>query len=93
MQIKITKEDIFYCVTNISSYDALEKIIDPSRYELYPDSIWDKVKGKLIKQDEDYAYYYSQIRDLKEFAPKMQISEIRRLCEEIEQIAPKQINV
>jgi hypothetical protein len=93
MKVKITKEDIFYYVTGISCYDALERIIDPTRYELHPDSIWDKTSGKFIKQIEDYVYYYSKVRNLKEFAPKMEVSEIRRLCEEIEEIAPKEINV
>jgi len=93
MQVKITKEDIFYYVTGISCYDALERILDPTRYELYPDYIWDKTSGEFLRQESDYVYYYSQVHNLKEFAPKMQASEIRRLCEEIEQNAPKEINV
>jgi hypothetical protein len=93
MEIKITKEDIFYYVTGISSYDALERILDPTRYELRPDSIYDKTSGKFILQESDYVYYYSQVHNLKEFAPKMQVSEIRRLCEEIAEIAPKEIYV
>jgi hypothetical protein len=93
MKINITKEDIFYYVTGISCYDALERILDPTRYELHPDSIWDKTSGKFIHQESDYVYYYSQVRNLKEFAPEMRASEIRRLCEEIEQNAPKEIYV
>ena len=93
MEIKIAKQDIFYYVAGISSYDALERIIDPTRYELYPDTIWDKVNGAFIKQDESYALYYSQVNKLKELAPKMESSEIRRLCEEIAEIAPKEIYV
>jgi hypothetical protein len=93
MQVKITKEDIFHYVAGISCYDALERILDPTRYELHPDCIWDKTSGKFLRQESDYVYYYSQVHNLKEFAPKMQASEIRRLCEEIEQNAPKEIYV
>jgi hypothetical protein len=93
MEIKIAKEDIFYYVAGISSYDALERILDPTRYELYPDCIWDKKSGEFIRQKSDYVYYYSQVHNLKEFAPKMQVNEIRRLCEEIAEIAPKEIYV
>lgn len=93
MQVKITKEDIFHYVVGISSYDALERIIDPTKYVLQADCIWDKVNGTFVSQESDYVYYMEQVRKLKEFAPKMPASEIRRLCEEIEEIAPKEINV
>lgn len=93
MNVKITKEDIFYYVTAISSYDALERVLDPTRYTLYTDTIWDKTSGKFIKQESDFVYYMKEVEKLKKFASKMEASEIRRLCEEIEQIAPKQINV
>ena len=91
MKVNITKEDIFHYVVGISCYDALERIIDPTRYSLHADSIWDSVDGRFIKQDEAYAYYYSQVNNLKEFAPQIEVSEIRRLCEEIEQRSPKEI--
>jgi hypothetical protein len=93
IKIQITKEDIFYYVAGISSYDALERVLDPTRYELYPDAIWDKTSGKWLSQESDYVYYYSHVNRLKEFSPKMQADEIRRLCEEIAEIAPKEINV
>jgi hypothetical protein len=93
IKIQITKEDIFYYVVGISSYDALERILDPTRYELYPDAIWDKTSGKWWNQESDYVNYYSHVNRLKEFAPKMQVSEIHQLCAEIEEIAPKEINV
>lgn len=93
MQIKITKEEIFYYVTGISCYDALERSIDPTRYDLHPEVIWDKQEEKFIKQDGQYVYYMSEVAKLKGLAPKMHVSEIRRLCEEIEEIAPKEIYV
>lgn len=93
MKVKITKEDIFYYVTGISCYDALERIIDPTKYDLQADCIWDKVNGKFIPQESDYVYYMKEVAELKEFAVNMQVSEVRRLCEEIEEIAPKEIYV
>jgi hypothetical protein len=93
MKINITKEDIFYYVTGISRYDALEIIIDPTRYTLYPDSIWDKVVGVFIRQETDYVYYFNEVEKLKNLSPHISISEIRRLCEEIEEITPKQIKL
>jgi hypothetical protein len=93
MKVNITKEDIFYYVTGISCYDALERIIDPTRYDLQVGLIYDKINDKFIAQESDYVYYMGQVRKLKEFAPKMQVSEIRRLCEEIAEIAPKEIYV
>lgn len=93
MKVKITKEHIFYYVTGISCYDALELIIDPTKYELQTDCIWDKVNGKFISQESGYVYYVERVRKLKEFAPKMSASEIRGLCAEIEEIAPKEIHV
>jgi hypothetical protein len=93
MKVKITKEEIFYYVTGISCYDALERIIDPTKYDIQTDSIYDKVNNRLMSQESDYVYYMEQVSKLKEFARTMQINEIRRLCEEIAEIAPKEINV
>jgi hypothetical protein len=93
MKVKITKEEIFYYVTGISCYDALERFIDPTKYDLQTDSIYDKVNNRLIPQESDYVYYMEQVSKLKEFARTMQVNEIRHLCEEIAEIAPKEINV
>lgn len=93
MKVEITKEDIFHYVVGISSYDALERVIDPTKYDLQADCIRNKVNGTFISQESEYVYYMEQVRKLKEFAPKMPVSEIRRLCEEIEEIAPKEIYV
>jgi hypothetical protein len=93
MKVAITKEDIFHYVVGISCYDALERIIDPTKYDLRADYIWDKVNGTFIPQESDYVYYMKEVAKLKEFAVKMQTSEIRRLCEELQELSPKEINV
>jgi len=41
-----------------------------------------------LYQDEDYIYFYKEMFKLKRKAVNMRTSEILRLCEEIEEIAP-----
>jgi hypothetical protein len=91
MDIKVTKEDIFNYIVGNTSYDPIEKIIDPTRYEVFDCGIYDHFKKVTIKQKEDYNYFTSQVSNLRKSVSKMQRKEIDQICLELEEIAP--INV
>jgi len=48
---------------------------------------------EYIYQEEDYCWFYKEMFKLKIKALDMHTSEILRLCEEIEEIAPKTVNL
>ena len=91
MEIKVKKEDIFDYVVGNTSYDPIEKIIDPTRYEVFDCGIYDNVTKRGLEQGEDYAYFSSQITNLKKSVKNMARKEIDQLCLELEEIAPTHI--
>lgn len=93
MKIKIKKEDIFDYVVGNSNYDAIEKIIDPVRYEIFDCGIYDHDKKKLLPQSEDYESYCAFVSNLRKTAKTMTPYEIEKICVEIEEMAPKEINL
>lgn len=93
MNINIKKEDILEYVTRKSNYDAIEKIIDPARYEIFDCGIYDHDKQKMLKQSCEYETYCSFVSNLRKTAKEMSSWEIKKVCEEIEEIAPKEINL
>jgi hypothetical protein len=93
MNIKIKKEEIFDYVVGNSNYDAIEKIIDPVRYEIFDCGIYDNKQKKMLKQSKEYEIYCAYVTNLRRDAKEMKKSEILQLCLEIEEIAPKEINL
>lgn len=93
VDISICKEDIFNYVVGNSTYDPIEKNIDPTIYEVFDCGIYDNNKKRLVKQDKQYEYYCSQMTQLRKLSKSMEPDEIIRLCEEIEEIAPKSIDL
>ncbi len=91
MEIKVKKEDIFDYVVGNTNYDPIEKIIDPTRYEVFDFGIYDNSIKKVIKQKEDYDHFCFQVSNLRKIASKMQRKEIDQLCLELEEIAPNHI--
>jgi len=91
MEIKVKKEDIFDYVVGNTNYDPIEKIIDPTRYEIFDCGIYDNATKKIIEQEEDYNYFTFQVSHLRKSAAKMQRQEISQLCLELEEIAPTHI--
>ena len=91
MKIKVKKEDIFNYVVGNSSYDPIEKIIDPTRYEVFDCGIYDHIEKVMIEQEEDYNYFAFQVSHLRKSASKMQRKEIDQICLELEEIAPTDI--
>ena len=93
MNIKVDRHDIFDYVVGNATYDPIEKCIDPTLYETYGDFIL-KISGQeYIYQLEDYQRFYNEMFKLKTKALNMHTSEILRLREEIEEIAPKMVSL
>ena len=93
MNINVSRHDIFDYVIRNSDYDPIEKCIDPTLYETYSDFIL-KIDGQdYIYQDEEYNKFYNEMFRLRRKALDMHTSEILRLCEEIEEIAPKMVQL
>jgi hypothetical protein len=93
MKINIKKEDILEYVTRKSNYDAIEKILDPVRYEVFDCGIYDHEKQIMIEQTKEYEIYCSFVSNLRKRAKEMDFWEIKKICEEIEDISPKEINL
>ena len=91
MNIEIQYEDIFNYVVGNTTYDPIERQVDPQRYEVYDYAIYDHYLKESIPQSEEYYNYTDHLRKLKGKAPNMDNSEIKRICKEIQEIAPKTI--
>ena len=92
-EIKVKKEDIFLFVVGNSMFDPMEKCIDSTRYEVFDTFIYDNETDYKYNQDNIYAKFcVSSFGDLYD-AAQMSRDEIARLCEEIEEIAPKFVNL
>jgi hypothetical protein len=95
VNILLKKSDIFNYVVGNSSYDPIEQCIDPTLYETYSNFILrhDGDRQEYLYQDVEYEYFFKEMTKLKKTAPKMESPEILRICEELEGIAPKTINL
>ena len=93
LNLKITRNDIFdYAIKN-TLYHPIERFIDPTTYDIDSVSILNKKTKERVSQLKDYKSFYQQLEALKKNAKEMQTSEILQLCEELEEIAPKTINL
>ena len=93
MKINIKKEDIFEYVVGNTQYDAIEKIIDPTQYEVFDCGIYDNRAKKMLKQSKEFEIYCAFVTNLRKNSKGMKRPEINQLCLEIEEIAPKEINL
>ena len=93
VKIKINKYDIFAYAVGQTTFEPIEKCIDPMRYEVFDTFIYDTKEKKNIDQSEDFCRFSKQVSKLKTNARKMQPSEIDQLCQELEEIAPKCISI
>ncbi len=93
MRIKIEQADIFNYVVGNTTYDPIERQIDPEKYEVYDHAIYDHSRKVSIPQSETYHNYMEHLRNLKERAKGMDNFEIQKLSEEIQEISPKHINI
>ncbi|NVM38431.1 MAG: hypothetical protein HWN81_22760 [Candidatus Lokiarchaeota archaeon] len=76
-----------------SNYDPIEKCIDSTIYEVFDDFIYNKETKQTIEQDEYYTVFSKQVSLLRSKSKKMKSDEILRICEELEEIAPKYIKL
>jgi len=89
--IQVNQNDIFNYVIGKDDYDPIEKCIDCSVYEVFDEFIYNNKTKETIDQEEDYTMFSKQVSNLKSKAKNMQYEEILRICEELEEIAPKYI--
>ena len=91
--ISVNSNDIFHYVVGTSFYDPIEKCIDSTFYEVFDEFVYNNQTKEIIQQEEDYKSFCKQVSLLKSKAKEMKYEEITRLCEELEEIAPKIIKL
>lgn len=91
--IKISSKNIFNYVVGNSSYDPIERCIDPTRFNVSGTNIYDNSSKQSYPQDERFYFFYSEVKKLRSMAKEMDIREIQSICDELEQIAPVKIYI
>ncbi len=92
-RIKVSRYDIFDYVVGNSIFGPIEKCIDPTKYEVFDTFIYDNQNKKNLSQGEKYCRFEREVEKLKSNARSMQPNEIDRLCEELEEIAPTDLDL
>lgn len=92
-KIKININDIFEYVVGNTSYDPIEKHIDPTRFEIFDTCIYDNQLKISIEQDDKYKYFCSEVTKLRAISKEMDPREIKLLCDELSEVAPTEINL
>ena len=88
VNIRINRHDIFNYVVGNSVFDPIEKCIAPTRYEVLDAFIYDSKLKTQKMQNPQYQKFCWEVSKLKNLSGKMNSSEIQRVCEELEEIAP-----
>lgn len=91
--IKVNKDDIFNYVVGNSNYDPIERCIDCKSYEVFDEFIYNNQTKETIEQDEDFNVFSKQVSMLRSKSSNMSGGEIIRICEELEEIAPKYVKL
>jgi len=91
--IQVSQNDIFNFVIGKDGYDPIEKCIDSSVYEVFDEFIYNNKTKETLTQDQDYVNFCKQVSILKSKSKEMQYEEILRICEELEEIAPKYVKL
>mgnify|MGYP003644771533 FL=1 len=91
--IRVNKNEVFNFVVGNSIFDPIEKCIDPTRYEVFDTFIYDHESCKKLIQGPIYNKFCWEVSKLKNNAPNMTSGEIIRICEELEEIAPKLVSI
>ena len=92
-KIKISVNDIFDYVVGNSNYDPIERCIDPTRFEVFDVAIYDNKNKQSLDQDDKFKYFFSEVSKLRSISKEMDPREIQSICNELEQIAPTEINL
>lgn len=93
VSIDVKFDDIFKYVVGHSQYCPIEKNIDTNRYSAYDEFIYDNLEKDIIDQGEEYENFSTQVSLLRSKASGMKLDEILRICEELQEIAPKTIRL
>lgn len=93
LNIKIDHNDIFDYVVKNTLFHPIERHVDPTQYLIYEESIFNTATKEVVPQNQDYKNFFRFVQDLKQKSANMEISEIVRLCEQLEDIAPKTVNL
>lgn len=93
LNIKVNKDDIFEYVVGNSQYCPIERLIDNKRYATYDEFIYDSKEKAVVDQLQDYKNFSIQVSLLRGRASKMSTVEINQICLELQEIAPKTINL
>ena len=95
--IKVNRNDIFNYVVGKTQFDPIEHCIDPTRYEVQQDFIYDFDQRLRIEQAKDFIFFNKEVYKLREIIqnPDTKISraEIIKICEELMEIAPKTVKL
>ena len=91
--IKVDRNEIFNFVVGKSIFDPIEKCIDPTRYEVFDTFIYDNETDRKYTQGPIYNRFCWEVTKLKNLSENMTGAEIIRICEELEEIAPKLVNL
>tara|TARA_B110000285_G_C14797887_1_gene456041 strand:- start:39 stop:338 length:300 start_codon:yes stop_codon:yes gene_type:complete len=91
--IKVNRDDIFNFVVKNSNYDPIERCIDCKSYEVFDEFIYNNKTKETIEQEQDFVAFSTQVSRLRFNSKKMNVDEILRICEELEEIAPKYIKL
>ena len=95
--IKISKTDIFNYVVGKSQFDPVEHCIDPTRYEVQENFIYDHDTKSRQQQTSDFTFFNKEIYKLREVVrdPNNQINpaEIIEICKEVGEMAPTKVRL
>jgi hypothetical protein len=92
-KIKISANDIFDYVVGNSNYDPIERCIDPTRFEVFDTAIYDNQNRLNLEQDEKFLFFASEVSKLRSISKEMDPREIQSICNELEEVAPTEINL
>ena len=93
LPIKVDRNEIFNFVVGKSIFDPIEKCIDPTRYEVFDTFIYDNETDRKYTQGPIYNRFCWEVTKLKNLSENMTGAEIIRICEELEEIAPKLVTL
>lgn len=93
VSIRVNRNDIFDYVVGNCNYDPIERCIDPTLFEIFDEVIYDFRNKKSIPQNEEYVSFCKQVSSLRKNAKNMDPKEILRICEELEDIAPRTVTL
>lgn len=91
--VKVYPNDIFDYVVGNTNYDPLERCIDPTKFEVMDRFIYNRETKELLEQDETYVQFCEGVSELRRYAKILAPTDIQRICDELSELAPTEINL